>query len=409
MVRGADLHCVIVGAGHAGGRAAEALRSAGFSGRVTMIGNEAWPPYERPALSKELLVGKTEIDKLFVRPRSYYEEQRIDLRLGEWAETIDRSAACVVLSNGAKVAYDRLFLATGARPRPLPIPGVNGPGVFFVRNIDDSLNLRERLKPGARVLIIGAGFIGLEVAAAAKGLGCTVIVAELAMHPLGRVAPREIGLFFADLHRANGIELRTNTAVTEIAEADGGCIAYTGDGDRLKVDAVVIGVGAVPNTELAETAGLAVDDGIVTDEFGRTSDPAIYAAGDATRHFNPILGRHIRLETWQNAQNQAIAVAKVVAGGSEPYAEVPWFWTDQFDVNFQSAGAPLAWDQIVWRGQPEQRRCTIFYMHDAKVVGGACINNGRELRFVKKLIASGAPVRCEMLADPAVRLTELCA
>jgi NADPH-dependent 2,4-dienoyl-CoA reductase/sulfur reductase-like enzyme len=277
-----------------------------------------------------------------------------------------------------------------------------------VRDIADSLSLRERLRPGARLLVVGAGFIGLEVAAVARAAGCEVTIVELAAHPLGRVAPREIGGFFAELHRGHGVDLRLGAALTAIEPAGERLLAFSGDGERIEADAVLIGIGAVPNGELAEAAGLAVDDGVVVDEFGRTDDPAIHAAGDVTRHFNPLLGRHIRLEAWQNAQNQAIAVAKAMAGGSEPHAEVPWFWTDQYDVNFQSAGVPLAWERLVWRGTLAERRCTVFFLQDGVVVGGATINNGRDMRFVRQLIAAGRPIDPDSLADPRVKLPELC-
>jgi 3-phenylpropionate/trans-cinnamate dioxygenase ferredoxin reductase subunit len=222
------------------------------------------------------------------------------------------------------------------------------------------------------------------------------------------VAPHEIGEFFARLHRQNGVDLRTDTAITTIEQEGRRLVAFTGDGDRLEADAVLIGVGAVPNTELAAAAGLPVDDGVLVDEFGRTADPRIFAAGDVTRHFNPLLGRHLRLETWQNAQNQAIAVAKVMAGGTQPFAEVPWFWTDQYDVNFQSAGAPLAWDELVWRGRAEEKRCSAFYLAKGRVVGGVTINNARDMRFIRQLVAAQARIDAALLADPAVKLAELC-
>lgn len=397
---------VIVGAGHAAGRATEALRQHGFDGRLVVIGEEDWPPYERPPLSKDLLAGAAELDSLFVRPRAWYEDQAVELMLGCRVESIDREARRLALPGGQSMAYDRLLLTTGARPRALPVEGVDLPGVHTIRNIGDTFALKDRLCAGARLLVIGAGFIGLEVAAIAHGLGCEVTVIEAAAQPLGRVAPPSVGEFFADLHRSFGTRLRMGAAVTRIARAEGGSdlVATTTDGIGWQGDAIVIGIGSVPNVELAVAAGLAVDNGIVTDAWGRTSDPLIHAAGDATSHFNPLLDRHLRLETWQNAQNQAIAVAKVMAGGDAPYSEVPWFWTDQHGVNFQSAGAPIGWDEVVWRGDPGSRSCMVFYLQDSVVVGGATINQGRQMRFLRQMIARGAPVDADGLRDPSAPL-----
>jgi NADPH-dependent 2,4-dienoyl-CoA reductase/sulfur reductase-like enzyme len=403
-----DPHIVVVGAGHAGGRAVEALRAAGFAGQITLIGEEDYPPYERPPLSKELLAGAIPVEKAFIRPPGWYAEQRIELRRGGRAEAIERRAARLHLADGTRLSYGRLLLTTGARPRRLAVAGAHGPRIHYIRAIPDTLALRARLEDGARLAVIGGGFIGLEVAAVARRRGCTVTVIELAPHLLSRVVAPEIGDWFARLHRGHGVEVRTGIRVTEIEDDGRQAVIFTADGERIAADAVAIGVGAVPNTELAEAAGLEVDDGIVVDEFGRTSDPAIFAAGDATRHFNPLLGRHVRLEAWQNAQNQAIAVAKVLAGAGAPYAELPWFWTDQYDLNFQAAGAPLAWDRLVWRGSPEENRFVVFYLQDGRPVGANAVNSAREMRFVKQIVAKAEPVDAGRLGDPAVKLAELC-
>ncbi|RZL93413.1 MAG: NAD(FAD)-dependent dehydrogenase [Variovorax sp.] len=400
---------VIAGAGHSAGRAAEALRGAGFEGRLILVGEEEWLPYERPHLSKDLLAGKANLDTLYVRPAAWYEEQGIEMVLGTRIESIDRRAAQLRLANGESIAYDRLLLATGARPRPLAVEGADLPGVQSIRNIGDTFALRKRLQPGARLLIVGAGFIGLEVAAIARERGCAVTVLEAGPHPLGRVAPSSVGHFFAELHRTHGVDLRLNSAITHIGRIGSReqLVAFASDGFEWQGDVIVAGIGSLPNVELAADAGLAVDNGIRTDAWGRTEDAAIYAAGDATSHFNPLLGRHVRLETWQNAQNQAIAVAKVMAGGDVPYSEVPWFWTDQYGVNFQSAGAQLAWDQVVWRGAPDSRQCSAFYLQDGTVVGGATINQGRQMRVLKQMIARAAKVDADLLQDASVPLEKL--
>jgi len=400
-------HVVIIGAGHAGGRAAEALRSAAHKGRVTLIGSEAYPPYERPPLSKELLAGAIPHEKTFLRPASYYDETDIDLKLGATVAAIDRAAQRLALDAGGTIPYDALLLTTGARARRLALPGGEGPRVFYLRDIDDALALRERLQEGTRLAVIGAGFIGLEVAATARKRGAAVTVLELAPHPLARVAAPEIGEFLAALHRRKGVDVRTGVKVTAIEDlGDTLRIAVEGS-EPILADYVAIGIGAQPNTELAEAAGIETRDGILVDEFGRSNDPAIYAAGDVTRHFNPLLGRHVRLEAWQNAQNQGIAVAKVIAGGNTPFAEVPWFWTDQYETNLQMAGAPDRWDRVVWRGEPSDPGFTLFQLLEGKPVAAVTVNNARDMRFARMLIQRGQTVDPAVLGDKAAKLQDL--
>jgi NADPH-dependent 2,4-dienoyl-CoA reductase/sulfur reductase-like enzyme len=407
-----DHHIVILGAGHAGGRAAEALRGAGFTGMVTLVGSEDHPPYERPPLSKELLAGTGTAERTYIKPREFYAQANIALHLGTPAVEIERKAQRVRLADGTTLPYDSLLLTLGARVRRLTLPGGDGAGVYYLRDIADCLALRDMLVAGKRLLVIGAGFIGLEAAAVARGRGCAVTVLEAAATPLARVAPAPLGEFFAALHRRHGVALRTGVAVTGIESRGDESIVTLASGESLTADAVLVGVGALPNSELAVAADLAVEDGILVDEQGRTSDQAIFAAGDVTRHLNPLLGRRIRLEAWLNAQNQAIAVAKVMAanvmgGGTEPYAELPWFWSDQYDVNLQTAGAPERWDRLVWRGRAEDGRFTLFTLADGVPVGGATVNNARDMRFVKMLVAAGRTVDPDRLADPAVKLADI--
>jgi NADPH-dependent 2,4-dienoyl-CoA reductase/sulfur reductase-like enzyme len=280
--------------------------------------------------------------------------------------------------------------------------------VFYLRDIEDSLALRERLVPGARVALIGAGFIGLEIAATARKHGAAVTVLELAPQVLARVAPPQIADYVADLHRSHGVEVLNGVVVTGIEDTGSELVVLTASGERFAADVVAVGIGARPNTELAVGAGIEVDDGIKVDEFGRSSDPAIFAAGDVTRHFNPLVGRAIRLEAWQNAQNQAIAVAKIMAGGSEPFAEVPWFWTDQFDMNLQTAGPPGPWDRLVWRGEPAERAFTVFHLLEGKPVAATTVNNTRDMRFARMIVGRGQPVDPALLADKSVKLQDLC-
>jgi NADPH-dependent 2,4-dienoyl-CoA reductase/sulfur reductase-like enzyme len=292
------------------------------------------------------------------------------------------------------------------------VPGSDSARVLYLRDIADALALRERLRPGTRLAVIGAGFIGLEVTAIARARGCAVAVLEMAPEPLSRVVAPEIGAFFAGLHRNHGVDLRTAATVSAIEESGDRVSLVVEGGEPIAVDLVLAGIGAVPNTELAADAGLAVENGVVVDEFGRSSDPAIFAAGDVTNHHNPLLDRRLRLEAWQNAQNQAIAVAKVMGaeatgGSAEAFAEVPWFWTDQYDVNLQIAGAPESWDRLVWRGAPTDRAFTLFYLKDNRVVGANAVNNARDIRFAKMLIAGRRAVDADRLGDMGLKLQDL--
>jgi len=402
-----EKHIVIVGAGHAGGRAAEALRAAGFPGRVTLVGSEKHPPYERPPLSKELLAGAIEHAKTYLNPESFYSEKDIALRLGATVGAIDRKAQRIEIESGEAIPYDALLLTTGARARKLPLPGGEGQRVFYLRDIDDSLKLRERLTEGVRLAVIGAGFIGLEVAATARKRGAQVTVLELAPHPLARVAAPELGEFFARLHRGKGVDLRTGVKVTGIEDTGGELRILLDGASPLLADYVAIGIGAQPNTELAHQAGIETRDGVIVDQFGRSSDAQVFAAGDVTRHFNPLLGRHVRLEAWQNAQNQGIAVAKIMAGGEQPFSEVPWFWTDQYETNVQMAGAPDKWDRVVFRGEPTDPGFTLFQLLDGKVVAAVTVNNARDMRFARMLIQNGKIVDPALLADKNAKLQDL--
>lgn len=398
---------VIIGSGQAGGRAAEALRLGGHAGRITLIGDEPHAPYERPALSKEFLSSAAAEKLAWVRPGAWYTEAGVTALHGRKVVRIDRARHLVELDEGSPVEYQSLVLTTGARPRQLAVEGVDHPLVSYLRTIEDSQRLQQRLLPGARIVVIGAGFIGMEVAATAVSRGCTVTVLELANVPMARAIPPQLGDFYADFHRRKGVDLRVSTAVRRITDERGRALIHTDSGATILADAVVVGTGVVPNVELAHAAGLEIDNGVVVDEYGRTGDSRIYAAGDVTTHFNPLLGRRVRLESWQNAQNQAIAVAKVMAGGTVAFAEVPWFWTDQFDMNLQMAGAPDRWDRLVFRGEPAERSFTVFHLADGKPVAVTTVNAPRDMRFGRMLIERARAVDPALLADKAVKLQDL--
>jgi NADPH-dependent 2,4-dienoyl-CoA reductase/sulfur reductase-like enzyme len=398
---------VIAGAGQAGGRAAEAVRQAGFKGRVVLIGEESHPPYERPPLSKEMLSSDYPPEKAYLSPMTVWGENGIELRLDTRVEGLDRAAHRIRISGGEAIPYDRLLVATGGRVRKLSLPGAAFAGVHYIRTIADSLALKSELKAGGRLVVIGGGFIGLEAAAAGAKLGCKVTVLEAQGELLNRVMDPLMGRWFEALHRANGVAVLKGVAIARLDGQDRVSAVVLASGDRIDADVVVIGIGIVPNMEFAAEAGIAVGNGITADEFGVTSDPDVFAVGDVAFHFNPILKRHVRLESWANAQNGGIAVARNMVAERAPYIDVPWFWTDQFNANIQIAGAPEGWDRIVTRGSIDGGKFIAFALKGAKVVGASVVNLGREMRFVKALVQSGKDVADADLANEAAQLRAL--
>jgi NADPH-dependent 2,4-dienoyl-CoA reductase/sulfur reductase-like enzyme len=407
-VQGPDGAVVIIGSGQAGGRAAEALRLGGYAGSITVIGDEAHPPYERPVLSKGFLHDAKVEQIAWVRPLDWYKQADVTLLHGRTALRIDRAHCVVELDDHSRIAYQSLILTTGTRPRPLVADGADHPLVSYLRTIEDSQRLQRRLVPGAHIAVIGAGFIGMEVAAAARSRGCAVTVLELADLPMARAIPPLLGSFYAGLHREKGVDLRTSTRVRRITDENGRALVQTDSGNAILADAVVIGIGVIPNIDLAHTAGLEIDNGIVVDEYGLTGDPRIYAAGDVSSHFNPLLGRRVRLESWQNAQNQAIAVAQNILGAAKPYAEVPWFWSDQFDLNLQIAGLPQAGDEIVRRGILGSGPVVFFHLRNGKLAAAVGINSARDVRWAKEIIAMAGDTSAAELADASISLASIC-
>ncbi len=397
---------VIIGGGHAGGRAALAMRRAGFTGDIVLIGAEARLPYERPPLSKEFLLKGAEAKIPLIFDDAAGREQKIALTLGVAAAAIDRQDRRVILADGTRQPYDRLLLATGGRLRRLAMEGADRPNVFYLRTIEDSLAIERHLRADATVLVIGGGFIGLEVAAIAAHRGARVVVVEAAPRLLPRLGCPVVGDFLARHHRENGIDLRLSVGPTEFHAASRVDSVRLSDGTRLPVDLVVVGIGIAPDTALAEAAGLAVDDGVVTDERCATSDPAIFAAGDVTRHFNPMLGRHVRLESWHNAQFQAEAAGRAMAGQASAYAEIPWMWSDQHLLNIQVAGAPVSVTDMVVRGHTSDGDFAIFQFEGAALVGGITVNRGREMPLIRRMLAARHAYDRADLANPNFRLRD---
>ncbi len=398
---------VVIGGGQAGGRAIEALRGNGYAAPITLIGAERHLPYERPPLSKEMLLdpSSTKID--WVRPDEWYAANSVDCRLGVSASRIDRAGKRVVLSDGGTLGYDDLILATGAAPRTLAIPGGDHPACLAIRTLEDAERLRPFLAPGRKIAVVGAGFIGLECAAAARSHGAEVVVLERAPRVLARGVTPRISSLYADLHRAKGVDLRVGVELVRIDGPANAPVLHLADGSTVAADVVVVGIGVIPQDGLARDAGLAVEGGIVVDAYGRSSDPSIWAAGDVTRHFNPLLGQHIRLESWQNAQNQAIAVAKNIAGLETVYAEVPWFWSDQYGINMQITGLTQDGAEDVVRGDLDGFSGLLFQMAGGRLIAAVGLNAVRDLRVAKQIIQLGGAVRAEELADPAVKLADV--
>ncbi len=397
---------VVIGAGQAGGRAVEALRASGFTGRVDLVGAEPHFPYERPPLSKELLADDGAPFEL-IHDEAWYEERDITLHLGTPVTAINRDTKRITVGESGSLAYDKLLLTTGGAARHLNIEGTKLPGVHYLRTIEDSREISAMLREGGHIVVVGGGFIGLEIAASARQRGCAVTVLEVASRLMGRALPLEIGEVFAVLHRENGADIQLETGIERIEGTAHVERAITSNGSAIEASGVVIGVGIMPETTLAADAGLAVENGIVVDEFCRTSDPAIYAAGDVTNHTNPFVGRRLRLESWQNAQNQAIAAAQNMNGANTPFKEVPWFWSDQFGVNLQMCGAPDVWDNTVARGDLAARDGLLFQRVGEKIVGATGLNRPRDMRFIKRLMTAGKTPTAAQLADEDIGFRDL--
>ena len=379
-------HIVIVGAGQAGAQTIITLRQGGFDGDITLIGEEKELPYQRPPLSKKFLSGEMPAERLFFRPAEYYEKENITVKLSCRAETINRGAQTITLDCGETLSYDKLMLSVGSRPRPLPLDGADRPNVFAVRGIADIEAMMPHFKAGKKLIIIGGGYIGLETAAVAQKMGLQTTVLEAMDRVLARVTDPQISEFYQSLHRDEGVKMRIGTGVEgfEFDELVTG--VKLSDGTSLEADLVVVGIGILPNVEMARDAGLDVDNGIVVNEFAQTSDPHIYAGGDCTLHPNALLGRTLRLESVQNAIEQGKAAAMHMLGDGKPYAEIPWFWSDQYDVKLQTVGLSGSHDRTVLRGDPATRSFALFYFEGDRLIAMDAINRAAEFMVARKLV-----------------------
>jgi 3-phenylpropionate/trans-cinnamate dioxygenase ferredoxin reductase subunit len=405
---GSAAHMVIVGAGLAGARASAELREAGCDGPVTLIADEPHAPYDRPPLSKAVLLKEKAPGDCALFADNFFEDHAIDLKLATGAVEIDRVARAVQLDNGERIGYRRLLLATGASPKTLSLPGSALPGVATLRTVDDARQLAARLHDGQRIAIVGGGFIGLEVAASAAAAGCSVTVIEAGERLLMRAVPREIAARIEARHRGAGVQFRFGVQLAAIAGTDAAEEVRLADGEAIRCDTVVVGIGAAPRTALALAAGLEVADGIVVDDRLQTSDPDIFAAGDVCSFPHALYGRRVRLECWKNADDQGRIAARNMLGEDRRYREVPWFWSDQYELSIQIAGLPACGSEVVVRETSDA--LLLFHLAaDGALLGASGIGRavGRDIRIAQMLIGRNARVCAEELADPAVKLKAL--
>lgn len=398
---------VVIGGGQAAGWVVKTLRKEGYAGRLVMIADEVHPPYERPPLSKAVLAGDADIETVRVVKHEELATLNVEAWQPDCAISIDRAARIVKTRAGREVHYDRLAIATGGEARRLPQQIVKTSHVTYLRTLDEAVALGERLRKSQRVLVVGGGWIGLEVAATARKLGVEVTVIEGAPRLCARSVPPAVSDFLLTLHRANGVDIRLGASLVSLDDDpnDASRVRATlADGSTLDADFAVAGVGLAPHTALAEAAGLPVVDGIVVDEFGATRDPNVFACGDVANHPNAWLKRRVRLESWANAQNQAIAAAKAMLGVKAPYAEIPWFWSDQYDVNLQILGDIPADAEPIRRGSLDEKRATLFFVEHGHLRGAIAINSPRELKLARKWMSQGRAVDPSALTDTSKAL-----
>jgi len=396
---------VVIGAGQAAGQAAASLRQEGYEGEITIIGDEAQAPYQRPPLSKAYLSGEVGLDRVLVRPENFYADKGINLQTGVRVESINRADKTIATSTGSTLSYDKLLIATGSRPRILNIEGSDLEGLHYLRTVDDVDGIRTAMEAAKNVCIVGGGYIGLEVAAVAKKAGHNVTVLEMEDRILQRVTTAEMSEFYHALHTGRGVDIRVNTMVSGFTGENGRVSSVLCGDESISADLVIVGIGIIPNVELAEAAGLTCDNGIVVNDHCQTSDPDIYAAGDCTNHPNPILDRRLRLESVPNAMEQARTACSNMLGGDKTYAAVPWFWSDQYELKLQMVGFSADGDQSVLRGDKASNEFAVFYLKDGNVVAVDAVNSPKEFMVAKQLY--GKAVNEADLANPAFELKEL--
>ncbi len=397
---------IIVGASLGGAKAAEGARSQGWTQPIRLVGAEPHMPYERPPLSKDVLIGRKAPTTASVHDSGYYVSNDIDLLLGGTVSRIDLAKRSVEVNGERHLRFAKLILATGSSPRRLSLANVDLPEVFYLRTLDDSLALRDRLLPGSRLAVIGASWIGTEVASAARQRGSEVVMIDPLSTPLERVLGPEVGRFFAELHRSHGVDLRMGVNSEAIEGSDYVTGVRLADGTLITVDTVVVGIGVTPNIELARAAGLSAGEGVLVDSALVGSHPDVYAVGDIAEAEHPTFGGRVRVEHWANALNQGLTAGSNAAGAATVYDRIPYFYSDQYDMGMEYSGWPVPWDDVAFRGDPDQGQFVAFYLKDGRVVGGANINVWDVNEHVQALIRAGAPVDLNVLTDPSVNPDE---
>lgn len=402
---------LIVGTGHAGSELALAARQGGWTGPITLLGDEKELPYQRPPLSKAYLLGKTDASSLALRPAEAYQNADIDLMLGVRVTRIERDAHTIYLADGRSLCYGKLALCTGGRPRPLVSEGLTEKtpdNLFYLRTLKDADKIRAKLHPASRVVVVGGGYVGLEVAASACGLGAKVTVLETQTRVLSRVVGEPVSRFYEAVHRQAGVNVLTNTSIVRIeCERDQIVAVHTSHGERLEADLLIAGVGMLANIELAQNAGLAQEMAIIVDENCCTSDPDVVAAGDCTIQIHELYGRQLRLESVPNALEQARTAAAWLCGTAKPNRAVPWFWSDQYDMKLQMAGMSQGYDSCVLRGDPNSRSFCAFYLHGRRLLAVDAVNRPSEFMQVRRAIARGVEIDKEAIKDEALNLKDL--
>lgn len=402
--------CVVIGASHAAASFVTGLRQDGWEGPIQVIGDEPHIPYHRPPLSKALLAGEKSLEDIYIRPLDVYNKANVEFLLGTRAEGIDRANKQVVLADGRKIAYDKLALTVGSRVRKVNVPGHDLEGIHYLRDYADVSRIKKHVKTGGNAVIVGGGYIGLEAAAVLKKLGMKVTVLEMMDRVLQRVTAPEVSEFYTRIHTEEGVQIRCKVGATGFEGNGSVAKVVCNDGSSLPADLVIIGIGIIPNTELAQAAGLKVENGIVVDDRARTSDPDIVSAGDCTWHYNAIYDRWLRLESVQNANDQGRIAASTVAGLDKAYNALPWFWSDQYDLKLQIAGLNQGYDKVVVRGdRAGSRSFAAFYLRDGHVMAVDAVNRSAEFMVGKRLILEKHAVDPARLADDAVNMKELLA
>ncbi|MBN4075366.1 MAG: pyridine nucleotide-disulfide oxidoreductase [SAR86 cluster bacterium] len=397
--------CIIVGASHAAGELCASLRKEGWTGSITVVGDEAYLPYNRPPLSKTFLAGEKSIDDLLIRHEQAYVKADIEMKLGCRVEKIDREQKEITLNNDEILSYDKLILTTGARPRTMDMPGADAENVFYLRSIYDADRIRPYIKKGRRAVIIGGGYIGLETAAMLVSTGMQVTLLEREPRILNRVAAPEISQFFTRIHTEEGVELITDVEISQLKGDKQINEVVCSDGRSFEADLVIIGIGVITNSELAEEVGLEINNGIVVNAFAETNDPDILAAGDCTYHFNKHYQRWLRLESIQNAVEQAKVAARTICGTRQEYDQIPWFWSDQYDLKLQIAGLSTGYDNLIVRGDlSEGRKISFFYFKENTLLAVDAVNSPQEFMFGKRALAQSLRLDREKLVDSSISM-----